>query len=211
MMFVHKTLYQNDNSMSSLTNDTSADQRNTSSALCRAKPNGLNDLFSTIDNCTSTTEQKRNNDLASTTVQLKQDITALQANINDSLHMGDAMFGSYGYADITKQVTARNDELKSKRDALLTDIKKKEAIVERSNRDFTDLKDSLPEPQPTPLLHVVEDYTLAVLFVSYLFALLAGLYVYVSLAEEKGVALLKGIGGSVIFTAFAFMITFYLT
>jgi hypothetical protein len=197
--------------MSSLTNDTSADQRNTSSSLCRAKPNGLNDLFSSIDSCTSTTEQQRNNDLASTTTQLKQDITALQANITDSLHMGDAMFGSYGYADITKQVTARNDELKSKKQALLTDIKKKEAIVERSNRDFTDLKDSLPDPQPTRLLHVLEDYTLAVLFVSYLFALLAGLYVYVSLAESKGIALLKGIAGSTIFTAFAFMVTFYLT
>lgn len=197
--------------MSSLTNDTSADKRNTSSALCRAKANGLNGLFSDIDNCTSTTEQQRNNDLASMTTQLKQDITALQANITDSLHMGDAMFGSYGYADITKQVTARNDDLKSKKEALLTDIKKKEAIVERSNRDFTDLKDSLPQPQPTPLLHVVEDYTLAVLLTSYLFALLAGLYVYVSLAESKGMALLKGTVGGAIFSAFVFMVTFYLT
>jgi len=210
-MFVHKTLYQNDNSMSSLTNDTRADQRNTSSALCRAKPNGLNDLFSTIDSCTSTTEQQRNNDLASTTFHLKQDITALQANIADSLLMGDAMFGSFGYADITRQVTARNNELKSKKEALLTDIKKKEAIVERSNRDFTDIKDSLPEPQPNKILHVLEDYTLAVLVISYLFALLAGIYAYVFFAEAKGFALLKGILVGGIFSAFLFMVLFYLT
>lgn len=197
--------------MSSLTNDTSADQRNTSSALCRAKPNGLNDLFSTIDNCTSTTEQQRNNDLAATTFHLKQDVTALQANIADSLLMGDAMFGSYGYADITKQVTSRNDELKSKKYVLIADIKKKEAIVDRSNRDFTDLKDSLPEPQPNKILHVLEDYTLAVLAMCYLFALLAGLYTYVFLAEAKVLALLKGMLGSSILTAFLFMVLFYLT
>ncbi len=197
--------------MSSLTNDSSADQRNNSSALCRAKPNGLNDLFSSIDSCTSTTEQQRNNDLASTTFYMKQDVSALQASIADSLMMGDAMFGSYGYADITKQVTARNDELKSKRDTLLADIKKKEAIVERSNRDFTDIKDSLPERQPNKILHVLEDYTLAVLAVAYLFAILAGLYTYVFFAEAKGFAILKGLLGGSILTAFLFMVLFYLT
>jgi hypothetical protein len=197
--------------MSSLTNDTSADQRNTSSALCRAKPNGLNDLFSTIDSCTSTTEQQRNNDLTSTTFHLKQDITALQANITDSLMMGDAMFGSFGYADITHQVTARNNELKSKKDVLITDIKKKEAIVERSNRDFTDLKDSLPEPQPNKILHVLEDYTLFVVVLSYLIVILAGIYVYVFRAESKGFALLKGILGSSILSTFLFMVLLYLT
>ena len=121
------------------------------------------------------------------------------------------MFGSFGYADITRQVTARNNELKSKKEALLTDIKKKEAIVERSNRDFTDIKDSLPEPQPNKILHVLEDYTLAVLVISYLFALLAGIYAYVFFAEAKGFALLKGILVGGIFSAFLFMVLFYLT
>lgn len=197
--------------MSSLTNDTSADQRNNSSALCRAKANGLNDLFSTIDSCTSTAEQQRNNDIASTTFHLKQDITTLQANIADSLMMGDAMFGSFAYADITKQVTSRNDELKSKKDVLLTDIKKKEAIVERSNRDFTDVKDSLPEREPKRILRVLEDYTLAVLVVSYLFAILAALYTYVFFAEAKSPAILKGVLGSSILTIFLYMVLFYLT
>ena len=52
-------------------------------------------------------------------------------------------------------------------------INKKEAIIERSNRDFTDIKDTLPETQPKKVLHFIEDYTLAFVTIAYLFMIVA--------------------------------------
>ena len=40
------------------------------------------------------------------------------------------------------------DELKEKNNKLRQEIDRSEAIVERSNRDFSDVKDSLPETLP---------------------------------------------------------------
>ena len=110
------------------------------------------------------------------TLHLKQDIESLRANVGDSLSVGDSMFGSYGHSDITKQILVRNDDLKKKKEALVKDINNKESIIERSNRDFSDVKRTLPEKQPKKILHFIEDYTMAVLSMSYLFMLCIGIY-----------------------------------
>lgn len=150
----------------------------TNSATCRTNPTGIDTISRGITNCSRPEEMTRKEKFITNTLHLKQDIDSLRANVVDSLSVGDSMFGSYGHSDITKQIRDRNDDLINKKESLIQDINKKESIIERSNRDFTDVKRTLPEKQPKKILHFIEDYTLAVLSMSYLFMLCIGIYYF---------------------------------
>ena len=132
--------------------------------------------------------------------------------------MGDSIYGTHGVHEITNQVQARNKELKRKKDILKDRITKSDAIIERSNRDFSDVKETVPEPEPKKLLHFIEDYTVAFLGMAYLFMLVALNYLYVrtqstQLTEATQsinyVAILRGIFGSGIITVIAGIIFYY--
>jgi hypothetical protein len=187
------------------------EDRNVTAAVCRSTPNGMNTLNTQIDNCTTTTELSRNQQFAGSTVALQKDIEMLQAAVGDSLIMGDSIFGKFGVADITHQVKARNEELKTKKENLRQDIDKKEAIIERSNRDFTDVKDSLPEKQPKRVLHFIEDYTVAFVIIAYLFMVLAGIYLYTINSTLKIIGFIKALIGSIFLSCFFFMVFMYLS
>lgn len=187
------------------------DNRNVTSAVCRSKPNGLNTLNSEINECTSSTELKRNANFAENTFKLQKDIEQLRATVTDSLMMGDSLFGQFGSEDIRNQVKARNHDLKAKKEKLMKEIDKKEAIIERSDRDFSDVKNTLPEKEPKQVLHFIEDYTLLVLIISYLFMIISAIYIYTLLAENKLIALGQSVLGSVFLTCFMLMLLYYLT
>lgn len=189
---------------------TNQNDRNLKASVCKSTPNGLNTLNSEIDTCTSTTELNRNTNFAGNTVKLQQDISSLSSSVMDSLTMGDTMFGQFGYNDIAKQVKVRNEELKSKKETLIENVEKNEAIIERSNRDFSDVKDTVPEPMPKKTLHFIEDWTLAILSISYLFMIIAVIYVYTSISENKLVAFFQSLVGSTLLSLFLFMVLFYL-
>jgi hypothetical protein len=148
----------------------------TNPATCRESQTGIADLSTQITNCMRPEEVTRSKTLITQPLHLKEDIASLRANVGDSLAVGDSMFGSYGHTDITNQIRERNDDLKKKKEGLVQDINRKESIIERSNRDFTDVKRTLPEKQPKKILHFIEDYTMAVLSMSYLFMLFIGIY-----------------------------------
>ncbi len=118
-------------------------------------------------------------------VNLENDLTSLRGNIVNSLMMGDSIFGEAGHVDIRNEVKRRNIELKQERDQLRDDIDKKEIIIQKNNRDFSDVKDTLPEVQPNKKLHVIEDYTVAFLTISYLFMGIAFIYFYTATSNEK--------------------------
>lgn len=186
------------------------EDQNVTAAVCRAVPNGLNDLNSKIAECTTTTEQTRNTNFAENTFRLQKDIDSLTSSAMDSMLMGDSMFGQYGYHDIAKQVKDRNTDLKAKKEKLVNQLEKNEAIIERSNRDFSDVRDTVPEPQPKRVLRFIEDYTLAILVMAYLFMLIAIMYIYTATADNKMVAFGKIFVGSVILSAFLFMLLYFL-
>ncbi len=196
---------------SSQTFTTNQNDRDLQASVCKATPNGLNSLNENISNCTSTTELKRNTNFAENTVRLQQDISSLSATTMDSLMMGDTMFGQFGYNDIAKQVQARNEELKTKRVQLLKDVEGNEAIIERSNRDFEDVRDTVPEPQTKRFVRFIEDYTLAILAISYLFMIIAVIYVYTATSELKLTGFFKAFIGSILLSMFLFMMLFYLS
>lgn len=150
----------------------------TNPATCRANPTGIETISKGIANCSRPEEITRKDKFITNTLQLKEDIKSLSANVMDSLSVGDSMFGSYGHSDITKQIRERNVDLKNRKEELTQDINKKESIINQANRDFTDVKRTLPEKQPKKILHFIEDYTMALLAISYLFMLCIGIYYF---------------------------------
>lgn len=186
--------------------------------LCIAdanRPDDLNDLNKNLTKCSSTTDKNRNAEFSQHTVQLESDIESLKAIIGDSFYMGDAIYGKYGMDDITKQVRTRNQELKAKKEAIKNDIYKKEAIIERTDRDFSDVKDSLPETQPKKVLHFIEDYTLAFLTISYFFMVIALNYLFVIESKDplypffNYKAFIQGIITTGFITCFMYMVLYY--
>ena len=190
---------------------SSTANRNLKASASKAVPNGLSNLNSKIDTFTSETEKNRNNTFAANTVRLEEDIISLRAITNDTLIMGDTMFGQFGYNDIAKQVKERNSDLNKKKAILSKEIEKGEAIIDRSNRDFMDVHDTVPEPQPQKTLRFIEDYTLAILTISYFFMIIAVIYIYTIRSEFKLVAFGKSFVGSIFLTMFLFIFLFYIT
>ena len=190
---------------------TIPNDRDLKASVCKSTPNGLNTLNGEINNCTSSIELNRNTNFAENTFKLQQDITTLSGTTADSLVMGDTMFGQYGYQDVAVEVKERSSELKGKKEKLLKEVDSNEAIIERSNRDFSDVKDTITEPQPKKVLRFIEDYTLAFLSIAYLFMIIAVTYVYISTSELKLVAFGKSFVCSILLTIFLFMLLYYLT
>jgi len=150
----------------------------TNPATCRANPNNIQTLTTGLQNCMRNEEKERNNTLASNTLKLKSDIDSLRGNVNDSLTLGDTIFGQFGHNEVSAQLRKRNNDLTLQVKNLTKEIDKNQAIVDRSNRDFIDVKRTLPEKQPKKILHFIEDYTMALLAISYLFMVLIGIYYY---------------------------------
>jgi hypothetical protein len=196
--------------------------RNVTSSVVRSTPNGLNDLYTKINQATSDTELQRNSGIGSTIARLDQDIQMLRASVHDVLMTGDAMFGKAGHIDVAKQVKERNADLLKQKENLRKEILKKEAIVQKTNRDFSDVRDTLPEKQNPSMLHFIEDYTLAILSMAYLFLLIAINYWYVTPIETQDKLpnkdasflwwnLFQGIGTSIFTTMIGLMLLYYMT
>jgi hypothetical protein len=85
------------------------------------------------------------------------------------------------------------------------------SVIDRSNRDFTDVHNTVEEPQPAKTLRFIEDYTLAILSISYFFMIIAIIYIYTSTSEFKLIAFGKSFVGSIFLTMFLFIFLFYIT
>ena len=187
--------------------------------LCKVptnRPDDLNDLNTNINKCASQTDQTINSNFATKTLAIQQDIDSLKSTITDSLVMGNTIFGPYGLDDIRLQLTATNKDLLIKKEKIRMEINKNEAMIERSDRDFSDVKDSITEDKPKKL-HFIEDYTLAILCISYLFMLIALIYLYVAKPymdippSFSILSLIQAIFGGVFLTLFMFILLYYLS
>lgn len=142
-----------------------------------------------------------------TTIQrksdLQSDIQKIRSQVEDGLAMGDSMFGKFAHADVTQQVNTRIKELEEKKAHLEKEIKEKESLIQRSNRDFSDVKDTLPETLEKQRVKFIEDYTIMFLSLAYIFMILSALIYYVMISQEKMTAFLKGLGYSLITTIIA--------
>lgn len=138
------------------------------------------------------------------------DITRLKATITDLIAVGSSMYNPTT-GSMTADALSRNTELTAKKASLDEDIKKQESIINRANRDFTDVRDQLPETIPDKSLHFIEDYTLVILGISYLFMILIALQTYILKSDEAWTtSLLRGLMYSALISLIMGMIIYYI-
>jgi hypothetical protein len=118
-------------------------------------------------------------------------IASAKITISDLLTTGSAIAGQQ--TNVHSDVSRINTELNAKVKTITEDIKKQEGIISRSERDFMDVRETLPETIPTPRFQFLEDYTMVFLMVSYLFMIAIAVHTYVFHYNGNWiVALLKG-------------------
>ena len=124
---------------------------------------------------------------------LKADVSAVTGGINTKLTEGDTLFGigstpgklkvmSGGTNDVTTFVKQRQNEIQTKVKDLKKEIDRKYQIIQTHDRDFADYLDKGEKTNESKLLSV-EDYTLFVFLISYLFMSCMFIYTYTYMAE----------------------------
>ena len=148
---------------------------------------------------------------ANDVVEYNDDISDLRSMItNDMTTLNGLYTTSTTSVTTTNQASIQTEQLAKRKKELIKDVEMKEAIINRSNRDFSDVKDTLPEHLPKKTLHVIEDYTMAILAMSYLFMVIAAVYLYTITSTEPMSAMLRGIGYAIVTSLFAWMGLYYI-
>ena len=148
-------------------------------ALCKST-NTVPGLYEQINKCSNPQEQGQRASFITSTTDPKSDFDLLTANYNNLILSGDSMLGTMPDDTTLSQIKMRNTELKDRLDSLHESIKKKSAIVERTDRDFVDVKDQHSEVMRSRTVHVIEDYTLVVLSVSFLLLACTLMFLYIN-------------------------------
>jgi hypothetical protein len=154
--------------------------QNDQAATCKSQLQMIPELQSSLANCRNTEELQRASQLLSTVDNIPELFSAQAALFQDMLSTGDSFFGTSASTSAIEDVKSRNKELKQKLADTQASIDKYTAIVERSERDFIDEKDAAPEMIQDRFVHVLDDYTLLVLAISYAFVVLAGALSYMA-------------------------------
>ena len=141
---------------------------------CRTAPKKVSDITSQVDNCLTDTE-KNNNKTFADAFKLSEEILTAKSNIHNLVTLGDEMFGTTaGHVTISNEVKQRNAELQQKKTALENDNKRKYNIIHTRNRDFSDHLGATNESK----LLSLEDYTMFVFIMSYLFLACIAVWCY---------------------------------
>ena len=184
--------------------------RSTTAAVCRSTPDKINNIATDIDTCTSPLELTRKDEFGKKILLFGEDIVWLKSNITNSLTTGDALFSAGGQINIINEVKTRKKELLAKKKELEKKINKDEQILQRSDRDFLDVKNEIPEKQDIKPLYVVEDYTLSFVFISYIFMILIFIYSYTVTSAVASTGLYQSIIISVIVSMITFLLFYYI-
>ena len=143
--------------------------------------------------------------------KLKDDIKQILGKANDALMVGDSAFlVKDNEKGIVKDVKERIDALETEKKELEQEIDKQHQLIQTSNRDFSDVKDTLPETQPERFLYFIEDYTLSILAMAYLIMVVAASSFHTYLSLDTWAAILESLVGFAILTIFLFMLLYYL-
>lgn len=141
---------------------------------------------------------------------LLSDIQNTRSQIEDGLTMGDSMFGRFAHVEVAREVKNRTEELQKKKDGLEQDLREKEALIQRANRDFSDVKDALPETLEQQRIQFIEDYTVMFLVISYVFMALSAIIFYVTISEQKMAAFGKALGYTLFATIMSGLLFYFI-
>lgn len=154
--------------------------QNDQAAACKSQLQVIPQLQASLANCRNTEEVQMASQLLSVVDDIPEVFATQAIQFQDLLATGDSFFGSSASTSAIQDVKSRNQELKQKLSDTQADIKKYTTIVERSERDFVDEKDAAPERIHGGFFHVLDDYTILALCISYVFFILLGLLYYMS-------------------------------
>jgi Fe2+ transport system protein B len=166
--------------------------RNDEASQCKST-NQIPTAQETLNKCMNDEELQRIKNLVSNTTDPNGDFQTLTAIYNDLLTSGDSVFGTMPDSAMLDQVRNRNEELKAKKEKLESNIESNDSKIERLDRDFIDKKEQMPETFTKKTVHVLDDYTLVVLSVTYIFFLLTMMYLYMFKNEFMPSAIFQGI------------------
>ena len=172
--------------------------RNNTASTCKSNPERIPSIIRNADECANQEEHDRRQRFATDTGKQKEEIENLKSVYRNALDSADSIFGSGSTTTFATEIDTRNKELKQKVDELTTKINRSKAAIERADRDFVDSKEQQPETAPTRTAHVIDDYTILILFISYLFLALTILYWYVQQNNYSTKALLTGIAVGIV-------------
>jgi hypothetical protein len=172
-------------------------------AVCKSVPNKINGLYSDLNSCRNTEETSRVQNFVANTYEVKAEFEQQAITYNDLIITGDSLFGSSTNDTQIADIKARNGELKNMKDKLLKDIRSAESQTEQAERDFLDTKAALPETLPQKILHTIEDYTMFVFMLSFVFMAIALIYMYVA---SQGFSINSIIIGIVVAVVVAFVL-----
>lgn len=173
---------------------------NPEASICKAVPNKINELQTSLNTCRSVEETKRIGNVIHSMSHLKEDFEQLTASYNDLILTGDKLLGQGSEGQLIEEVVARNGEMKDKIEQLEEEIKKDDSTAERLNRDFIEDATSIASPLPNKRLHVIEDYTVAVLSTAYIFMALSITYLYVKTNDYVPKSIVIGITSTCLVT-----------
>ena len=180
--------------------------RDSKAALCKADPARIDSIVANTTDCANQTEFERRQTFAQDTGKQLAEIENLKSLYVDAVTTAESVFGSGSKQTYVNDIDKRNKELKERKAKLTESIDRAKAAIERADRDFVDSKEQLPETMPTRTAHVIDDYTLLVLFISYLFFALTVIYWYVQQSGFSLKALLTGLGVGVVVSGVLFML-----
>jgi len=170
--------------------------QNDQASACKSQLQVIPQLQAGLAACRNTDEVQRASALLSTIDDVPDFFASQTSQFNDLLLTGDSFFGTSASASAIQDVKQRNQELKQTAAASQAAIAKYTTIIERAERDFVDEKDAAPETIRDKVVHVLDDYTLLVLTISYVFFILVGLLYYMASNNYTVTSLIIGIVGA---------------
>lgn len=137
------------------------------------------------------------------------DKASLRAKIHDLLLLGDKIALDKLY-NTNKLTDSHTNDLNKRVNLLQEKLNEKKAMIDKLNRDFSDVRDKMGETIPNSKINVVEDYTVMCAMISYAFMIIASIYYSVAFSENKMYALIKAIIIAIFVTIIALMLLYYI-
>lgn len=179
-------------------------QANNDASICKAVPDKVKNLHTTLDSCRSTQEETQIKDMISKIAGISEKHRQQEMIYNDLILTGDQIFGSASTDTMVQDIANRNEELKNTKETLEREIKNTDEISEVENQDFIDELNENPEPQKTYRLNVIEDYTVSVFSITFIFMVLCFGFLYIRKNEYS----IKSIGIAIVVVVVSALISF---
>jgi len=154
----------------------------------------------------TTTIQSLNAQLINCNAEDYVNIKNILKSYTTAVNNNTALVKSVGIQDIANRLTAvaeKNAYLEQEKAAMISSI-------EQHERDFVDLRDALPEVLPTTSVHILDDYTMWMLVLSYSLFVVSVIFYYCYIHSYTPTSILISTVSAAFLTIILFILTILL-